>query len=299
MRKKPEIREIIWDADNTFWNWIRYASKAYPAMAQLISNTTDKPLPEVKRVMKEFYTLAGTIESPYLIQGVEAAGFFKDTKLSRSDIAKLTRNAQRTFNHIRNRYLKLFPGIRRVVQASHDKKIKNHVVTDAPSFQAGMRLRRSKLTDYLSSVHAKKYPDLSYELPAHIRTKHERGIYKLPFEIQELEHEKPDTRIEDILELIGTKTSDILDYCQSHVAIIGDNESKDMALAKKYKCALGILALWGKADPDEIAIISEYAPEQIIRKNVDLNTLNNEAADNIIPIQKKNIKKDLYNILNL
>ena len=77
-----EITDVVFDGDNTIWDWVTYAAHAYDAMLHCIINETKKSEIEVVAAMKAFYTEVGTLEHEGLIQGMNAKGFFKNIPLS-------------------------------------------------------------------------------------------------------------------------------------------------------------------------------------------------------------------------
>lgn len=292
----PEIKEIIWDADNTIWNWVRYAATAYPAMAEEIARQTGKDIEEVEQGMKTYYTRTGTIESPWLIQDLKRQGFFDNLGWDQDRIEQLREDVHKVFKKERARFLRMYKGIGRIMKMAHARKIKNHIVTDAPTIQACMRVNRSKIAQYLSSVHALRFKDDLNDPPKSIQQKEAAGAYKVPFAVFELDDEKPDTRLEDIIHTIEETHGDLSDYIQNHVAIIGDNPKKDMALARKYGC-LGIHAAWGTPTTWELKILAKYAPKKVVKKNTATDDLEKDKNSNIVSIGKGAIKKDVFQAL--
>ena len=279
MKETPEIKHIIWDADNTIWNWVKYAVKAYPEMARIIALKTDKAEKTVISAMKAFYTRAQTMENPWLIQGLQEAGFFKDTTLNQEDIEELRTIVQEAFTKTRYQNLKCYPEIPQIIKLAKERGIKNHIVTDAPRFQAEQRIKFAKIYDDCESFHACEYPQIITEFPPDIIELTNNGKYDIPFIVHKLESEKPDTRLEDIIKIIGNTH----EYIRRHIAIIGDNDQKDMEIARRYGC-LGIHALWGLATPEEIAILKQFAPEKVARRNLSLVKPISEETGNIIQI---------------
>lgn len=275
---RPEIKEIIWDADNTMWNWIRFAAVAYPKMAETIAKQTGIPLQAVIAGMKEYYTIVGTMESPWLIQGLNQIGFFKKhlgKNPSPEFLDQLRLDAKSTFQYYRSQNFNKFKGIKEVLEITKSNNIKNRVLTDAPRIQAIMRLKVSKLDKNISHLHTLKTYEIITELPPEVREAQKRGKYDIGCPVDELDIEKPDTRLEDILEIVGS-THDQIKYIQNHVMIIGDSYPKDMGLVKRYGCT-GIHAAWGKPTQEQIDIVRQFAPDKIMQKNMAIQA---DSADN-------------------
>lgn len=292
----PEIKEIIADADNTIWPWTRFAAIAYPAMAQEIARQTGKTIQQVEHGMKTYYTRTGTIESPWLIQDLQKQGFFDELGWTQEQIDQLRDDAHRVFLKKRHWYFRMYKGVKRVFKRAHKEGIKIHILTDAPTIQACMRIQRTKIGKYISSVHALKFNDDRNEPPPKVKERQEAGYYDVPFDVFELEHEKPDTRLEDIIHAMEETHGDLREYIENYVAIWGDNPKKDMALATKYGC-LGLYADYGTPDKDELAVLGRIAPEKVMKKNTSTQGQIDLSAGNIVTIGKNSIRKDVYTAL--
>lgn len=262
----PEIKEIIWDADNTIWNWVHYAAKAYPAMAKAIAEETGIPEEDVAAGMKTYYSEVGSMESPRLIQGLNQMGFFKRARKKPVDLTYLRKYVMRIFQRHRSKNFKLYEGISDVMKKAHEHGITNRILTDAPLPQATMRIKKSNLEPYVTSIHAVKVHEIVEKLPPEIEQAIKNGKYDIDCFTEELEVEKPDTRLEHILEIVAETHSEIRRYIRDHVAIVGDNERKDMELSRLYQC-LGVYAQYGLPEPQEIKILGRFAPERVARKN--------------------------------
>ncbi len=275
MNTPDHITDIVWDADNTLWDWVTYAVHAYKAMAKCIAQETGIPEPKVAAAMKKFYTDVGTMENPFLIQGLQTMGFFKEVKNFNSD--DLIEKAQSVFSKIRYDNLKLYKGIDEILKMTHESGINNHILTDAPGFQAAMRIRHFDLQDYIKSVNTMPSPEPK-TLPKKFRERKREGKYAVPFTVRTVDKEKPHTNLEKVLHMTREQIS-------RKVLIIGDNAPKDGKLALNHNCA-GIIAAYGIADPHLLKRILRFAPAKVARKNVateqslDLNNL----PPNITPV---------------
>lgn len=257
MNTPDHITDIVWDADNTLWDWVTYAVHAYEAMAQCIAQETGIPEPKVAAAMKKFYTDVGTMENPFLIQGLQTMGFFKGVKNLNPD--DLIEKAQSIFSKVRYDNLKLYEEIDKILKMTHESGINNHILTDAPGFQAAMRIRHFGLQDYIKSVSTMPSPEPK-TLPKKFRERMARGKYRVPFTVRTVDKEKPHTDLEKILRMTREQIS-------HRVLIIGDNAPKDGRLALNYHCA-GIIAAYGIANPDLLKRILRFAPAKSAKKNM-------------------------------
>lgn len=280
----PEIEKIIWDADNTFWNWVRYAARAYQAMSDKISEITRIHEHEVAAAMKHYYSQSGTMEDSGLIQGLESAGLF--SKVKNYNRETLIQEVRTAFSNARNKSLCTYENIGSVLKIAQARGKENIVLSDAPGIHATQRLMRSKLGPYISRLYARKSPRIE-DLPADVQENIKRGKYKPNFEVIEIDSEKPDTNLIEILRLNNEDVDKNYAYIRRHVAIVGDNRAKDMALAIKWGC-LGFHALWGKANPKDLETTKKFAPDSVIAKNAYIPKPEEKRCDNsnIIPVTK-------------
>jgi phosphoglycolate phosphatase len=252
-----KIKHIVWDGDNTIWDWIAYAVPAYEAMAQTIADETGKPEPEVAAAMKEVYSEVGTMEYTGLIQYLNRKGFFKD--LPGFDQDGMILKVQKVFSVVRRKNLHSYKGIYKTMKTIHEHGIHNRILTDAPAWQAMARIKKSRMGWMLEPSYAMqtiKTPDL----PAEFRRREQAGEYDVDFTVYETTDEKPYTDLEKILKMTR-------EQIRKHVLIIGDNDQKDMALVRKYGCR-GIHAAYGVPSKEMLDRLLRFAPEKIVRKNM-------------------------------
>jgi phosphoglycolate phosphatase-like HAD superfamily hydrolase len=257
LENKDNVKRIIWDADNTLWDWVGYAVHAYEAMADCISKETGIPEPEVAAAMKRFYTDAQTIENPWLIQGMHSKGLFKNVK--KFDLDDLIEKAQNIFNEQRRKYLKLYPGIKQLLSATKESGIQNDILTDAPSFQAARRIVHFGLHKNITNFYTMPAAHPT-RLPKKFLERQLKGKYSLPFNVKEIHEEKPNTDLEELLQMTRAEIA-------RHVVIIGDNPKKDIALAQKYGCR-AIHASYGLASPQHLQRLLRFSPERATKRNV-------------------------------
>lgn len=289
-----EITDIVMDADNTLWDWVSYAVPAYEAMSTHIAKKMGIAEPKVALAMKRFYTAMGTMENVFLIQGLDAMGFFKNHP--ELNLEELIEEVQKIFTETRRQYLKLYDGTEKTFHGLIKNGKKITILTDAPGIQAPMRLKHFGLYEsdpkkmQVYALKAKK-PKI---LPRKFMERKLRGKYDVPFKIGYIDEEKPDT---DLFEVLKMTREEI----RKHVIIIGDNEKKDMALAKKYGCR-GLLAKYGEASTEMLARLLRFAPTRIAKKNVSVENSSDpkpkhDEQDNLI--QTINYPEEILKKLNL
>lgn len=152
MENNQNIEHIVWDGDNTIWDWMEYAVPAYEGMCEAIAEIAHKSFDETAAAMKAFYSAAGTLEHEGLIQGLQAAGFFRH--LTDFSMEQTIRTVQRVFGKIRRENLRTYPGISTVMRKIRQRGLEQIVITDAPGGQASARLRYSRLGNNIAGIHA-------------------------------------------------------------------------------------------------------------------------------------------------
>lgn len=259
---KPEVLEkitdVVFDGDNTIWDWVTYAAHAYDAMLQCIGKETKKPENKVVAAMKAFYTEVGTLEHEGLIQGLEAQGFFKN--VSQFDRDKLIHKVQTVFSEMRRKHLRLYDGMQNVLETLVKQGKKVRIITDAPEFQAKMRVRHFKLDPFIKDIYA--MAGAAIDLPEKFQKRREDGHYKVDFPTFISELEKPYSDLESILKMTPEQIS-------RHVLIVGDNPKKDIELAKRFDCR-AIYAAYGIPPKAYLERLLRLAPEKVTRKNTTI-----------------------------
>lgn len=270
-----EITDVVFDGDNTIWDWVTYAAHGYDAMAQCIADESKRPEPEVAAAMKQFYTMAGTMEHRGLIQGLEAAGFFKSVpNFNRKELVDKVQNA---FTEARRKYLRIYKGMKQIIQTLHECGKRISIITDAPEFQAKMRVKHFKLDPFIEGgVYAMADSDIQ-DLPEKFKERQKAGLYDADFPTFVTPVEKPDSDLETILQMT-------LEQIERRVLIIGDNHKKDIALAERYGCR-AIYAVYGMPKKEYLDRLLRLSAEKVARKNTAISKETNPKTTNnrIVP----------------
>jgi phosphoglycolate phosphatase-like HAD superfamily hydrolase len=262
MEKDDEIKQIVWDGDNTIWGWAEYAVPAYEAMTACISKETGIPEETIARELQNYYVETGSIEDERAIQGLAKKGLFNDIKnYNDKFLHGLILKAQKAFSKARKEHLHVYPGIAKTLKQTHRAGIKNVILTDAPSRQAAMRIFHSHLSPYIDGVFARKKAS-DDGLPVEYSEKEKKGKYRVNFKVIEVDEEKPFTDLEKILKITR-------EQIRNHVVIIGDNDEKDMEIARIWGCR-GIHAVYGIPDKKLIERLLKFSPQSILRKNASI-----------------------------
>lgn len=251
------LTTVVWDGDNTLWDWMRYAVPAYEAMCAAIAELAGKSFDETAAAMKAFYTEKGTLEDEGLIQGLlAAAGFFDSTP--DFDEASAIKVVQKTFSKVRYENLQLYPEIAATIEAIHNQGLRQVLLTDAPLNQARARLRRFELLPKMEATYGMPVATVP-RLPKPRKAEPQEADLDRFI----LKEEKPHTDLERILNMTRAEIAE-------RVVLIGDNLAKEMKLAEKYGC-LGIHAAYGVASDELRQRLQKFAPAQVAKRNMQVD----------------------------
>lgn len=268
--ERSAIDTVIWDVDNTLWDWIAYASQTYPAMSELIAQESGIARERVEACMQTYYSEAETMESSWLVQGLDDLGLFEGIKLDRNALIK---KLQQAFHRAKNRTLKPYGGIERALDHSKNRGIKNVILTDAPAFHAASRLRSLNMPQKAFEAMYAMEDSMIHRIPEGHYPRFNEGRYNLDIPVTRVSQEKPHSDLEFILSMTRQEI-------EQRVVIVGDNYNKDMALAQRYGC-LGLHALWGQPTPEQLKVLERFAPRRVLGRNASLSQVDH-ASRNIV-----------------
>ncbi|MDH5596934.1 MAG: HAD family hydrolase [Candidatus Peregrinibacteria bacterium] len=267
-----KIKTFVWDVDNTLWDWISYAARTYPAMSEIIAEEAGVERGLVEQCMQAYYTEAETMESSWLVQGLDKRGLFDGSDMDQGElIAKL----QKSFHTNRERSLALYPGIEEVLEEATRRGIGHLILTDAPAFHAASRLRHLDVDQSHFRAMIAMEDSLVHKIPKEHHHRFEDGRYGLEIPVYRVGVEKPHTDLETALQMTR-------EQIREQVCIIGDNGAKDMALAARYEC-VGLHAAWGRPQQENLNTLSRFAPTRVLRRSAETG-FNAHSSDRIAEI---------------
>ncbi len=257
INQQNSLHTVLWDGDNTIWDWMQYAVPAYEAMCAEIANIAGRSFDKTADAMKEFYSFHGTLEHEGLIQGLQASGFFRD--VIHFDQEQVILHVQTLFATVRRQHLHVYPGIAKVMRTFHLQGVIQHILTDAPARQALSRLSHSKLSSYIDTIFAMPSAKI-HDIPLSLKKNSSGDAYQPKVVI--VTEEKPHTNLEILLSMTH-------DHITRHVGMIGDNMTKDMALSERYNMR-GVHAAYGAATADYVRRIQRFAPARVANRNTEM-----------------------------
>lgn len=220
-----KISAVIFDVDNTLYDFMDFYN---PAMTAMIDKISEKSGVEKDQLIKEFRAIhqrEGTSEYVFAVQELPSLLALHPN----DNIAKLYDDAIYAFRSERKKHLKLYDG---VLETLHEiKKSGTRIIayTESPGFHAMSRLKRLGLDGVIDVVYSmpdheipqdkdmdvvRMYPESNYRFETTEMRFTPRGVLKPdPASIQAIIHD--------------------LNMDEDGVLYVGDHLMKDMAMAKK------------------------------------------------------------------
>lgn len=220
-----KISAVIFDVDNTLYDFMDFYN---PAMTAMIDKISEKSGVEKDQLIKEFRAIhqrEGTSEYVFAVQELPSLLALHPN----DNIAELYDDAIYAFRSERKKHLKLYDG---VLETLHEiKKSGTRIIayTESPGFHAMSRLKRLGLDGVIDVVYSmpdheipqdkdmdvvRMYPESNYRFETTEMRFTPRGVLKPdPASIQAIIHD--------------------LNMDEDGVLYVGDHLMKDMAMAKK------------------------------------------------------------------
>ncbi|MBU0705636.1 HAD family hydrolase [Patescibacteria group bacterium] len=275
------IDTVVWDADNTLWDWIKMHLEGMRAMSHKISHITGASLADVRSSMARVYGQAGTFDYKPLAQEMDiveewATGIQPEREKIRR-IIDLGFAVHTAYTQSRHDTFAMYPGTVEVLDKLNETGVSNIILSDAPISKIVRRVKHFGIERYFRSIYGRSDAMVDGEkqrgkenLDNYEKTRREAGIYttNIPTEILS-DQIKPDV---DLSELLEKSPDEIADT----VAVIGDNFDKDIGTAHNNECH-GFFARYGAADVDSVSGLYEFAPPSVVTRNatgVDLSQEN-------------------------
>lgn len=270
-----KIDTVVWDADNTLWDWISMHLAGMRAMSAKISEIIKVPEEEVKESMKRAYDKAETLDHKPLVQDMDVVEeWVSKIKSEREKIRQVIDMAfaiHAVYTHSRHANFRTYPGVHAVLRRLSDAKVDNVILSDAPLTKIVRRTKQFRIDKYFKAIYGR--PDKGKKdgyLKWYEGAQAKGGAYKVAATTQELVNRcKPKV---DLAELLGKDSNAVPDT----VAMVGDNFFKDIGTAHHNNCT-GFFAHYGVAHRDSVNGLYEYGTPKVVSRNsagIDLSKEN-------------------------
>lgn len=262
MKNPSEHNIALTDGDNTLWDWVSWGAVFYPEKAKILAGVGRINLRESEAIMKASHDRAGTMESPWSFEDIKRHGVFDKLGVNDEAEMKLKKDTRDLFYETRDKYLKIVPKIIDALEEMVERGWKVIMLTDAPLTQAVNRLSHFGIDKKIISK-VIGAPDALKELTPKIhKSKDALSNYKNDIPAIETDVAKPFTELEKHLKMTAEEI-------RRRVVIIGDSDSKDMELARRYNCR-GLHAMWAMPNREDIMKIKPFINGALITSEYPL-----------------------------
>lgn len=254
INKLPTVNVVIFDMDNTLYDWVSYFVPSIQAMIAEAARLLDVDENQLKNDLKAIHVTRGNTEHPFALleTKIVASRLPMLDRRERYDALKLAFDA---FDEVRKERLRLYPGVRDTLQTIKDAGCRLFGHTEATEVNIASRIRSLGLDDFLEAVYAVDFRGMPHPL----YTDRDEHSNQIPVRVMPPSARKPDpSSIKAILAETGASAN--------HCLYVGDNINRDVGMAKRA----GILAVWaryGKShDPqlwEDLVEISHWEPAAV------------------------------------
>ncbi len=218
-RRFRVIKLVITDLDDTLYPWLSFFVPAFYAMAEEVAAIVGEDLKTVLAEYKEIHQRIGTVEAPFttlLLPSVKRAfpNLSEEQQIERLD------PAFHRFNHERKYRLRLFPGVRKMLEDLRSSGITIVGYTESITENVAFRLGQLEIDSFFSRI---------YVSDSQNRKNDDSKIYKKTTIVH---GKKPNSNV--LKQIIANENCTI-----DEAVYLGDSLTKDIYMAKQ----LGITAI--------------------------------------------------------
>lgn len=234
--RRPHVALLVTDFDNTLYDWFAMWYSAFNAMLETVLSQSGVPRDVLLNEIREVHQKRGTSEYSYLLGELPSLKMLNPC----DEIANVYNDAIHTYRSLRQKNLRLYPGVREALARIKEYGVPIVVYTESLGFYSAWRLRELNLdgvVDYLYSP-----PD--HDFPEDVTPEMLRSRPPEAYELNKTEHRetprgilKPDPRI-------LKKILEELDISPSETVYVGDSLMKDLAMAQDVG-VFDVLAKYG------------------------------------------------------
>jgi phosphoglycolate phosphatase len=231
MKKKPDIKLLIVDLDNTLYDWISFFVPAFYRMidvaAEILQVDREVLLTDIQVIHQKY----GNSEHPFaLLETGIAKNRFPGK--SRAEMARVLDPAFHEFNKNRKNLLKLYPGVSETLQIIYESGCPIVAHTEAFVDNSMFRVNKLGLRQYISRLYAPISVGLGHpENEDSYSDETKNGFLTL----LPIEHRKPNPQVlYDIFKEFSLWPEQVL--------YVGDSITKDISMAKRA----GVHSAWAK-----------------------------------------------------
>jgi FMN phosphatase YigB (HAD superfamily) len=230
-RIKPKC--IIFDLDNTLYDWVSFFVPSFYAMVEEVINITGWEREELLDGFKYVHQRHNNVEHPFSLLEVDLVQQ-QYGNLSKQELSKIFDSAFLAFNRMRKKTLEAYPDVKEVLNSVNEAGIDIIAHTDSSLYAVVDRMERIGLTKFFNRIYcrgrsASEHPD------GHPFA---NWAQDFPFDkVVELppNEKKPDPSV--LLDICSTQG-----HLPTETAYVGDSLARDILMAHKT----GVISIWAK-----------------------------------------------------
>lgn len=229
---------LITDLDNTIYNFMDYFAPTFRGMVHALARTMKIDETLLIQEFREVFKKHHSIEYPFAVQELDSV---KDRDIE--EIKQLIKVARGAYRRVRNKRFEPYPYVKDTLRYFQDSGVTIVAVSNAPFFQAAMRLKALKIDQYYNGLLCwEGYPVPLNELTKDFHDSSSKAKYKT-----KVDHiwKLPKDRLKPNLEGY-TSVCNFFNIEKQHTYIVGDSISKDVFPA----LSLGAHGIWAKYGTD-------------------------------------------------
>ena len=166
MKKKlPVVSVVIFDMDNTLYDWVSYFVPSIHAMLAEAACLLDVDEDQLRNDLKAVHVAHGNTEQPFALLETQAVAR-RLPMLSRRERHDLLKPAFDAFNDARKERLQLYPGVRETLQTMKTAGCRLFGHTEATTINIASRVRSLGLEEFLEAVYAVHFEGMPHPLAA-------------------------------------------------------------------------------------------------------------------------------------
>jgi phosphoglycolate phosphatase len=226
-------RLLVCDLDNTLYDWVTYFVSAFYAMVDEAVKITGCDREQLLDDFREVHREHSDSEHPFALletQTIKRLFPFE----SRADVARRLDRAFYAFNSKRKENLRLYPGVKEVLDALSSQGITLVAHTESKLYAVVDRLSRLELTNYFSKVYCRERSIAHHPNPS----VGSQWLSRFPMnKVRELSHHQKKPSPEVLLEICADQGITI-----DQTAYVGDSIARDIMMANDT----GVYSIWAK-----------------------------------------------------
>jgi|GEM_PF-163291 len=231
---RPEISTVIFDLDNTLWDWVDIWSKSFSAMLTSLREQSGLSEDDLLSDIRRIYQTHGTSEYAFLIEELECLRHLHPA----GNLREIYEPAILAFGRARKEALHLYPTVRETLEALKESGCLLAAYTESMEFYTNYRIRKTGTDGLLRFL----YSPADHDIPLSLRRERFRRYPEETYELKNTEHRTtPQGELKPNPDVLRSIMKDIGARPQ-HTIYVGDSLMKDIAMAQ----AAGVIDVYAK-----------------------------------------------------